>query len=217
MNRYLLCAVAALICLCVACGSPESLSPTSPSTPSPSPAPTPTPAPAPAPVATTLSGVVTITPGGARATGATIVILDGANAGRTTTTDGTGSYALTGLTPSNGNVAARAAGYTEDRKGLFISGASTLNFVLSAPLFSRSGSGNDVFDMPTYVARVRIRGTYTGSSSNFIVRIGGRLVVNELIGTSWTSTVTEGVYVTTGGVVEITNSSGVTWVFTEVR
>jgi hypothetical protein len=74
-----------------------------------------------------------------------------------------------------------------------------------------------VFDMPTTVARVRIVGTYTARGSNFIVKIGGRLVVNEIIGTAWPSTVSDGIYLTTGGVVEITNSAGVVWAFTEVR
>jgi hypothetical protein len=37
----------------------------------------------------------------------------------------------------------------------------------------------DSFDMPADVARVRIVGIHTGSSSNFIVRVGGRLIVNE--------------------------------------
>jgi len=85
------------------------------------------------------------------------------------------------------------------------------------PLFTRSGSGDTVFDMPTTVARVRITGTYTGTSSNFIVRIAGALVVNELLGTSWGLTSFEGTYLTSGGVVAITNSTGVAWTFTEVR
>lgn len=84
--------------------------------------------------------------------------------------------------------------------------------------FTRSGSGNTVFDMPTDVARVRIIGTFNGNSSNFVVRIGGRLVVNELVGTFWGQPRYEGIHLTNGGgVVEITNSSGVAWSFEEVR
>jgi hypothetical protein len=86
-----------------------------------------------------------------------------------------------------------------------------------APLFTRSGTGNTVFDMPTTVSRIHIVGTYNGNSSNFIVRIGGRLVVNELLGTGWSQTRYDGVHLTSGGVVEITNSSGVAWTFEEVR
>lgn len=84
--------------------------------------------------------------------------------------------------------------------------------------FTRSGTGNTVFDMPTDVARVRIVGTFSGNSSNFVVRIGGRLVVNELVGSFWGQPRYEGIHLTNGGgVVEITNSSGVSWSFEEVR
>jgi hypothetical protein len=87
------------------------------------------------------------------------------------------------------------------------------------PIFTASGSGDTVFDMPTSVARVKITGDYPSRSSNFIVKIGGRLVVNEILGTSSIAVGPhfEGTYVTTGGVVEITNSTGVSWTFTEVR
>ncbi len=64
---------------------------------------------------------------------------------------------------------------------------------------------------------MKIIGTFTGGGSNFIVRIGGRLVVNEIIGTRSPSTRHEGTYVTSGGVVEITNSSGVQWEFSQER
>jgi Abnormal spindle-like microcephaly-assoc'd, ASPM-SPD-2-Hydin len=85
-------------------------------------------------------------------------------------------------------------------------------------LFRRSGTGDSVFDMPLDVARVRIIGTYTGNSSNFVVRIGGRLLVNELLGTFWNQTRYDGTLLTGGGgVVAITNSSGVAWSFEEVR
>lgn len=86
------------------------------------------------------------------------------------------------------------------------------------PDFFRSGMGDTVFDMPIDVARVRIIGTYTGNSSNFVVRIGGRLIVNELIGTGWGTTRYDGTLLTGGGgVVAITNSSGVSWSIQEVR
>jgi hypothetical protein len=84
-------------------------------------------------------------------------------------------------------------------------------------IWSRSGQGDMVFDMPTYVSRVRIIGIYTGYSSNFIVYVGGHLLVNELLGTGWGTTSYDGTLLTTGGVVEIKYSSGVSWSFTEVR
>jgi Abnormal spindle-like microcephaly-assoc'd, ASPM-SPD-2-Hydin len=85
-------------------------------------------------------------------------------------------------------------------------------------IFRRSGSGDTVFDMPLDVSRIHIVGTYPGFSSNFIVKIGGRLIVNELLGTGWGTTRYDGTLLTGGGgTVSITNSSGVSWSFEEVR
>jgi len=85
-----------------------------------------------------------------------------------------------------------------------------------AALWTKSGAGNTVFDMPTYFPRVRIYGRWNGTTtSNFIVYIGGRLVVNEIL--RYTTTY-EGVHLTNGGgVVEIKDSSTITWTFTEER
>jgi hypothetical protein len=95
---------------------------------------------------------------------------------------------------------------------------TTTTTTLPRPLFTIAGSGDNVFDMPTTVARVKITGDYPGRTTNFIVKIGGRLVVNELLGSAWPNGAHfEGTYLTSGGVVEITNSSGVAWTFTEVR
>lgn len=83
-------------------------------------------------------------------------------------------------------------------------------------LWSKSGYGDYAFDMPTYVKWVKITGSYTGYSSNFMVYVGGKLLVNELLGTGWKQTYYTGVWATTGGAVQIKNSSGVSWSFTEV-
>ncbi len=88
------------------------------------------------------------------------------------------------------------------------------------PLWSQNGTGDMVFDMPLDVARVRVVGTYTGYSSNFVVWINKprTLLVNELLGTGWGKTVYDGTLLTGGGgVVSIEGSSGVAWSFTEVR
>ncbi|MBI2836018.1 MAG: Ig-like domain-containing protein [Acidobacteria bacterium] len=99
------------------------------------------------------------------------------------------------------------------------SNAATVTVTTPPPPWTKSGVGNDVFDMPTSVSRVRIVGTYTAYCSNFIVRIGGRLTVNEILGTCPVGIGPryEGVHLTSGDVTEITNSSGVSWSFTEVR
>ncbi len=198
--------VAASIVGTVACGS---ATPSAPTTPTPTPTSTPT--------LVALTGTVSAV-GGARLAGATVRIGDGVNAGRSATTSNIGEYRLDNLTAGNANVSAAASGYEEKVGGVYINGANTLNFTLrTAAPWSRSGTGNTVFDMPTYITRVRIIGTYTAGGSNFIVYIGGRLIVNDIIGTRWPSTVSDGMYVTTGGVVQITNSTGVVWSFTETR
>ena len=87
-------------------------------------------------------------------------------------------------------------------------------------IWSNTGTGDMVFNMPADVARVHVVGTYAGHSSNFIVWINKprTLLVNELLGTGWTSTVYDGTLLTGGGgVVSIEGSSGVVWTFTEVR
>jgi hypothetical protein len=81
--------------------------------------------------------------------------------------------------------------------------------------FSRSGSGNTVFDMPPGVTRLLIRGRWTGrDTSNFIVSVGGRNVVNEILRTSITY---EGIHAVSGTVVEITNSGAIEWSFQEIQ
>lgn len=87
-------------------------------------------------------------------------------------------------------------------------------------VWSRSGTGANVFDMPTYVSRVKIVGDYRGSDpyigDNFIVWVGDDLLVNVILGTYWGSTHYEGTHLTTGGVVQVKYSNGVVWSLTEV-
>jgi hypothetical protein len=82
----------------------------------------------------------------------------------------------------------------------------------------RSGTGNDVFDKPASVARVRITGTFRGNASNFIVWCGTQLVVNELLGTGFGPVEYSGTHATPSCTqVRVENSTGVAWTFTEVR
>ena len=87
------------------------------------------------------------------------------------------------------------------------------------PVFTHSGTGASVFTMPTSVTRVRIAADYAGSCENFIVHIAGAFVVNEILGTCIAASGPhfEGTYATTGGQVEVLNSTGISWTFTEVR
>ena len=155
MSHHSLCLAAATAVLAgalltTACGSdnPASPSPTPAVTPAPSPPPAPTPAPAPsppaAPVAASLSGTVA-TSAGAPLADASVTILDGSNAGRSTTTGSAGTYRFDGLQSSNGNVSAKAAGYQESIRGLYIDGNASLNFTLAvvpaAPTFTGTWRG----------------------------------------------------------------------------
>jgi predicted phage tail protein len=86
-------------------------------------------------------------------------------------------------------------------------------------LFTMSGTGDAVFDMPTTVSRIHIVATSTGDCKNFQVSIGGRLIANVImgnciigVGPRYEATVS-----TIGGVVDIVRSNGVAWSFTEVR
>jgi hypothetical protein len=133
----------------------------------------------------------------------------------TATTDGNGFYSMVVPSATAISMGYSRDGYNQQSATVTFTGDTRRDIRLVA-FFSRSGTGNTVFDMPTSVSRVRIVGVLTGGLSNFIVRIGGRLVVNEIIGNrSGYSQRTDGVYLTSGGVVEITNSTGVEWTFTQ--
>ena len=88
---------------------------------------------------------------------------------------------------------------------------------VSGTLFANSGTGDAVFNLPTGVTRIRIKGSFVGVNSNFIVRISGQLVVNQILDASKGTSDFEGTYlIDGGGVVEITNSNGVAWNFAAV-
>lgn len=119
---------------------------------------------------------------------------------------------------------ARAYSATITINGDQTSGANTIAMsgrgsLAGVPIFSRAGNGNTVFDMPTYIRRVRIQGNFTGRCQNFAVKIGGDLLVNEILGTCSIAIGRsyDGTHTTVGGVVEVTISSGVNWTMTEVR
>ncbi len=77
----------------------------------------------------------------------------------------------------------RSPRYEERRAGTFVNN-NTLNFTLRTFYpWTRAGTGAMVFDMPTYISRVRITGTY-----------GGLLRKNY-----------DGTHLMSGGVVEVKN------------
>jgi len=98
-------------------------------------APTPTPPPtaAPPPPATTVSlagRVLSTSGGGFPVRAATVTAIDGVNSGRSVTTDSAGAYRFESLQRTNTNFSASAPGCREDRRGIFVDGASSLDFTL---------------------------------------------------------------------------------------
>ena len=140
--------------------------------------------------------------------------LANSNVGNTT------SYVATGVGAGTYYVRVLAANGTGQ------SGASN-EFVLtvgsSAPLFTRSGSGNTSFQIPSNVARIRITGSYTQSFprfQNFIVSIGTVNVINEILGECSFGCIGPTIDRITpayNGDFFISGSSGVDWTVTEVR
>ena len=88
-------------------------------------------------------------------------------------------------------------------------------------LWSHSGSGHSVFDIPPHVTRIHIRATLNGDeAANFFVDIDGDSILITTLEPS--SPIHEGTYLIPsggGGVVEITGLFGdrISWTFTEVR
>lgn len=88
------------------------------------------------------------------------------------------------------------------------------------PPFKKTGTGATVFDIPTSISRVHIAADYGGSCENFVVKVAGRLVVNEILGRCSVAIGPhyDGTHlITGGGVAEVTLSSGVSWLVEEVR
>lgn len=193
------------------CGSSSPTSPTPTSTTPP--VSTPAPAPAPAPTVTvTVAGVLTDANSSRAVGGATVRI-----GNNQSSTDGNGYFSIGGVTPGNVTITATASNYNNASESFSLGAQDTRRDLRIVPFWTVSGTGNTVFDMPTYVSRVRVTGRYTSNSSNFIVKVATRLLINELLGTAWPSTTYDGTHLTSGGTVEITSSSGVAWTFTQVQ
>jgi hypothetical protein len=193
-----------------ACGSSSPTAPTATATP-----------PAAATPATfSLSGTVTSSTTGAAISGATVRIVDGANAGKSTSSASSGAYSFSGLAVAGQTVSASATNFVSLSKGVSTTSNQTLDFQLTpTPLFTASGVGDSVFTIPSTVSRIRIQATPGSSCQNFVVRIAGSLVVNVILGTCSVADARthDGTYLTSGGTVQVTISSGVSWIFTEVR
>src|SRR5690349_20173140 len=114
------------------------------------------------PSAVSLIGTVTARRG-ARPSGTTRRIADGSSPAATPTTNNDGMYRFYGLAVSTGNVSAVADGYDSVITSIYIDGTQALNFTLRTSVpWSKAGTGNAVFGIPTYITRVHVLGVYTG-------------------------------------------------------
>ena len=96
---------------------------------------------APAPTLYTLSGQVVDNATAAPIAGATLSITDGVNAGKTATTDASGSYSLTGLQVSGFTVNVAAGAYVSSGQGVTLTASRSLNFGLTQQSFVGNWSG----------------------------------------------------------------------------
>jgi hypothetical protein len=113
------------------------------------------------------------------------VVLDGPDTGRSTTANGNGEYRFDSLAISNANFRAFATGFSEDRRGTFVNGTNTLNFVLApANAVLRGtvrGLGNRVADARIFVVDGPNRGRETRASSSGEYRLDGLSLGNTSV------------------------------------
>lgn len=164
----------------------------------------------------TVAGVLTDANTGRPVVGGTVTATNTNTTNARSGTDGNGYYSIPGVATGSTSLRLEAPNYITRSETITVGGDMRHDTRIT-PFFRRTGSGDTVFDLPTSVSRVRIVADYPGNSSNFVVYIAGRLIVNELIGRGWSSTHFEGTYLTTGGTVEIRLSSGVSWEFQQVQ
>jgi hypothetical protein len=152
---------------------------------------------------------------GAGVGGATVTVTSTATqTSGSATSAGDGYYAVDGVGVGGPTTitytAPRFNGFSAT--GVMLSNGEIRNQAL-APFFNRSGLGNTVFDLPSYVSRLRIRGVWQRrDNSNFIVYISDRLVVNEILRTSITY---DGIHQVPAGnrIVRIESSGAIQWTF----
>lgn len=85
------------------------------------------------PTTFTMSGFVTRWGTSTSVPGASVIIIAGANGGRSTTTGGFGDYALTALTPGVFTVRVSASGYNTEERSVDLSSTKQVNFALTVP------------------------------------------------------------------------------------
>ena len=93
------------------------------------------------------------------------------------------------------------------------SGAGTAS---PAPAFTRSGTGPGFFTLPASVAAVRVQTNAPTSAEHFTVYVGGRLVVNEVLGVPELPAFSGSFLVAGGAQVEIRDGAAVQWAITAI-
>ena len=102
------------------------------------------------------------------------------------------------LTPVD-NGTATVTVIARDPGGLFATQTTAVTVRDTGGGWQRTGSGPAILDLPTSITRIRIEGEYSGRGENFVVWCGiqgdrGGLLVNEILGTRWSSTRYSGVH-----------------------
>src|SRR5258708_5782470 len=106
---------------------------------------TPTATPTPTPTATTfsLTGQVMDSTTSTGISGATVSIADGANVGKSATTDGSGNYSFTGLQPAEFTLNVSATNYVSQSKAVKLTSSQTLAFQLTRRAVTVTGVVTD--------------------------------------------------------------------------
>ena len=127
-RRFAFLVLLTLVSFASSCG--DSKPPTNPSPP---------PTPPPAPAQFTLTGTIRAATSGDAIGGATVAIIAGANAGRSTTTDTGGRYTLLNLTAGQFTLRATAAGYVAFEQSVTLSADHVQDAALTVGQFTTNG------------------------------------------------------------------------------
>jgi len=130
-----------------------------------------------------LSGAVTSTTGDTLA-GAKIEIVDGPNAGQSTTANVAGGYSFTGLTQSGFTVRASIAGFDTQSIGVNLTADTVTNFKLTrTPVAILTGSGNLMFT-PTGASTWAISAVVVNTGTTCAQSISGTVAIHAGDGTT---------------------------------
>lgn len=114
------------------------------------------------------------------------------------------------------------AGETYEMRLAYLVGTEPQSYTLTiaqpvpaaAGTWNMAGTGNAVITLPANVRQIRVAGAWNRTDdSTFVVRIGGQVVVNEIL---FDAVIYDSVHAVAGTVVEVVNSPNVTWFMIQV-